>query len=1084
MTEDIEQGREAIRRCREFREAGKAEAALRSEFTSWLRRIFPAAEDQIWINHYSEGTEAATKIGKAGGATANRFIDNLVGSTTIEYEGDLRVPAKYWEGYGQVREHASGLIRAGVPVSQVRGMLSDTVAWHAYDIELAAGIEPASCTAADITLKEIDTLELTADDEATVKRLIAFVRKHLAREQSRPLLAEFLTIDLGLQSGACKRSAPPLHALVEEGREADPSIALATDLWSRFVDYLEGKSGTFRADAYVDEVYVCVLARLLSANVLAGQAVISDQAELSAILDGSYFRDRYQLANIVEQDYFGWLTRSAHIDKLAAIAAPIQHDLYAYDYSWRPEEDLFGRLMAELAHRSQRRLLGQEWTPAWLGRLLAERCIDNLPQGQQPRIIDMCCGSGSIIAEVLKAARSRFGLSDMAALHNVATGFDIDPLAVSLSKTTWVVTLANEIKTATAPIVIPVFHADSLFATTPVTPFVPFSGESETIELSLDGATVNIPAVLVEPTYRELFDRIVDWSYDEAIDAQAKGSSDHLTEHAARSFVSGAASASKLQLDTALETAISQAVHALVLRMAELAIAGRNGIWAFILRNTYRPGLLSGQFNGLVSNPPWLALSALADNPYKEMLTGRAGLYGIRPQGQSFLHLELGTTHLLHAVDRYLSIDAAIACLVPGTIFNGHHHEPFRQRKFLTSSRPVALEISEAWQVQPGTFKYPGAAVIGHKRAKAAGPDAVKIGGYVARESGLDAAEFSTRLLGERRSAWVLEKEGNPAAAASGVPVPPQGADLMPRTAVCIEILNDGGAEYRVDTPSRASSWAFTVKAAKELKDERFPGYVAPDFIHRMAQSENLLPFVLGDHVAPIAIPARRDDSGAWQFFDEAQIRGMGFTQTARRFRAINKKLKDVGKGKTLQERIDERYKLSKQEFGGSGNLILAGAGGKYICAACLAVVEAADLVIDQTLYWQIVPNEEQAWFVTGMLNSDAMTRAILPFNPRGAFGERHVHGLPYRLMPPFDASNEDHQRIAALAKQIAVIARTIVAGDEYLRDPNKSLSVRRRKLREQLGETEELKELEEICANVLGTTAPAKEEIGDAAPP
>ena len=133
--------------------------------------------------------------------------------------------------------------------------------------------------------------------------------------------------------------------------------------------------------------------------------------------------------------------------------------------------------------------------------------------------------------------------------------------------------------------------------------------------------------------------------------------------------------------------------------MAELAVAGRNGIWAFILRNTYRPGLLSGQFNGLVSNPPWLALSRLADNPYRGVLTGRAHIYGIRPAGQSFLHLELGTTHLLHAVDRYLSCGAVVACLVPGTVLNGHHHELFRQRKFLNAPRPVALEIKEVWQV-------------------------------------------------------------------------------------------------------------------------------------------------------------------------------------------------------------------------------------------------------------------------------------------------------------------------------------------------------------------------------------------------
>jgi hypothetical protein len=77
-----------------------------------------------------------------------------------------------------------------------------------------------------------------------------------------------------------------------------------------------------------------------------------------------------------------------------------------------------------------------------------------------------------------------------------------------------------------------------------------------------------------------------------------------------------------------------------------------------------------------------------------------------------------------------------------------------------------------------------------------------------------------------------------------------------------------------------------------------------------MAQSENLLQFVLGAHRAPIALPALRDADGNWQIYDEAEIRRMGFTQTARRFQTINEALTKVGQGKTLQQRIDDRGKL------------------------------------------------------------------------------------------------------------------------------------------------------------------------------
>ncbi len=1072
MSADLAQAAEAIRRCLELRQAGHSEAVLRGEFHSRLRLIFPDQSDEAWINHYGEGAEAGTRIGLAEGGVANRFIDNLVGSTAIEYESDLRIKAKREEGLLQVREHVSGLVRNGMPVSQVRGILSDTVDWYAFDVELVAGVDAAACTVEDITLVVIDELRLTAADPSSAARLAAFVRRHLAREQSRILAAALLTLDLGLDSAVYERSAGPFCTLVDDGRAADPSIRLATDLWSEFVDYLEGAAGRFRAEAYVDEAYLCVLARLLIANVLNGRAMSSGDGELKAILDGSFFRDRFQLANMVEQDYFGWLTDPAHIDRLVPIARHIQQDLYAYDFSQLPEEDLFGQLMAQLARHSQRKLLGQEWTPAWLGRRLTERCLDNLPAGQQPRIVDMCCGSGSILAEILKATRARYSLDGIAALRDVATGFDIDPLAVSLAKTAWVISLVDEIRATVSPIVIPVYHADSLFSVTPTTPALPFFDDAATVPISLDGETVGLPATLVRPEFRELFDRIIDWAYDEATSAQARGRADHLTEQGTVQFIDGAAAASGVCLSSELRQELGESVFALVRRMAELALSGRNGIWAFILRNTYRPGLLGGQFNGLVSNPPWLALSRLADNPYRDLLTDRARAYGLRPPGQSFLHLELGTTHLLHAADRYLSPGASVACLVPGTVFNGHHHELFRRREFLRAPRPVALDVGEVWQVEPGTFKYPGAAVVGRKRSGRAGLAEGEIRGFLATQDELASTDFSIRTLGDERTAWVLEKEGLPAAASAAPEIPQQGADLMPRIAVCIEVLSEAGREYRVNTPGPGSPWAFTVQRAKVLEGVRFHGHVAPEFIYRIAQSENLLPFVFGAHCAPVALPVLRASDGTLRVCDESEIRRIGLVETARRFQSINARLADVGNGASLQERIDVRRKLTQQVLGTEGYLVLAGAGGKHICAACVPLAGGTDLIVDQTLYWRVVPSAIEAWYCVGMLCSHAMTEAIRPFNPRGAFGERHIHALPYRLMPAFDPDNDTHQRIGDLARLIAREAQQIVAGNSYLRDPNNALTARRTRLRERLRATAAFTELDRYCSAVLGTTA------------
>jgi hypothetical protein len=430
----------------------------------------------------------------------------------------------------------------------------------------------------------------------------------------------------------------------------------------------------------------------------------------------------------------------------------------------------------------------------------------------------------------------------------------------------------------------------------------------------------------------------------------------------------------------------------------------------------------------------------------------------------------------------YLGPGASVACLVPGTVLNGNHHERLRQHEFLNSERPVPFDISEVWQVAPGTFKYPGAAFIGHKRAAVTGLPRASFTGVLATSAGLEPADFSIRNIGTARSAWQLEKGGSPAPGGGTGRLPQQGADLMPRTAVCVDIIQHTGPEYRVDTPTRTSRWGFTIKSAKEMAGERFPGHVAPRFIFSMAQSENLLPFVLGVHRAPLALPALRAVDGTWTILDESEIRRQGFTQSARRFAAINQKLKAVGQGKTLQERVDERGKLSKQVFGPDGFLILAGAGGKNICAACVPLTEAKGLVVDQTLYWRVVKDAPEAWFQVGMLNSVALTTATLPFNPKGDFSERHLHTLPYRLMPAYDPGNDDHNEIAELAEKIAALADTRCTTDSYLSDPAKALPARRRKLRAMLEKSPLLSQLEALAEAALGVAATPAESADDGA--
>jgi hypothetical protein len=320
MTADVAQAREAIRRCREHREASKVEAVLRSEFLSRLRLIFPAAHDESWINHYSTGTEAHTKVGKAGGKTADRFIDNLIGCTSIEYEADLRIPAKRAEGFAQVKDHATGLIRGGVAASQVRGILSDTVEWYAYDVALAATADPATCTPDDIVLSLVDELQLTADDDPSAERLIAFVRRHLAREQSRPLKADLLALDLGLDSGPYQRSAAPLLKLVSDGRAVAAALRPILESFAR-VSYPEW----FAPGALLGPFIGLCQQREGTPNEILS---VADRQELRALLDYAnlFHHDTnaaWQTAIINDHELLDFARRALRFTQAVAFSKPL-----------------------------------------------------------------------------------------------------------------------------------------------------------------------------------------------------------------------------------------------------------------------------------------------------------------------------------------------------------------------------------------------------------------------------------------------------------------------------------------------------------------------------------------------------------------------------------------------------------------------------------------------------------------------------------------------------------------------------------------------------------------------------------------
>ncbi len=1048
-------------------ELGSNEQVIRDHFTSWLYKIFPDAPS--WIAEHVRGGEAAVKTYTRERVTTG-FVDNLIGLTPVEYEANLLDSAKFAEGYSQVQKYCASLVNDQNDPSQIVGILSDTIRWHAYGLVIKP-VHGRSVEGADIELQEIESVDVSRAEDIDANHLIGFLLRHLQRLGSRPLNAFSIAHDLGFESSFCERHLAVLDETVSEAFSARPEYAkLIKELWCSFVSFAiaKGKAEAFDSAEYTRELYILTLGKLICANAIEGRPLVGSETEIAEILGGDFFRNR-GLENFVEYDYFGWLNGPGQFQpQLIIVAREIQLDLRAYDFTRPSGEDIFGPLMAQLSGRSQRILLGQEWTPTWLARALVRNTIQQLPHSVQPRFVDMCCGSGTMIFETIQQVKGRIEAENIVQerseridlLTKAVTGFDIDPLAVMLSKIEWVLAAKDWLQPfGSSRVIIPIYHADSLFAMTP------FSTDEEdqgrTITLHLAEHSLAIPRLLISGGWQSVFDMIVDRAY--ALAMQAGGPNLEKKEIEAIIDASIHYAPAKMSAEDKKELAVFLAT--LSEKIHVLNMEGRNGIWAFMLRNSYRPGLVAGQFNGLVSNPPWLALSKIAENPYTEALRVMAGAMGIRPEGPSFLHLEMSTIFLLRSVDRYLQDGAVVGCVVPETVLNGHQHNLFRVGAFAKVDRPIRFCVHEIWKVDEAAFKNRAAVLFG-KREMPTDNDPIP-GRFIYRNGSFEGLEFRRVSLGPR-TVWT----DRPAVTAADLFHPAdfeQGADIMPRRLFFHEVQPTRDTEF-VDLASieeGSSNLSFLVSDAKQSKDFLLfsPCVVHRKYLFSVLLSKLLSPFEMAEPVNAF-LPLKRGQAGEWSYVTEVELTTQAADATAMRaFTRIAQEIARldhnaaVSSFEGMWNRLNFRNKIGKQaSIRNDGFLVLTGAGGSDVCAAVVSLrdIPSDRLLIDQTLYWANVSTEEESLYLVGLLNSDAANDLIKAFQPRGQQGERHIHELAFGITPPFDSDQESHIEVVNLTRTLLQEYHSLIdskreaedAGFMQWFDPSKSLARRRSMLR------------------------------------
>jgi SAM-dependent methyltransferase len=551
---------------------------------------------------------------------------------------------------------------------------------------------------------------------ASVDRLLIFLRA-LARkrldgrgvaatfgpEGGSHLAAEFVSHLVSLLAGS---TLPPRASVLRaEWYRAFGSVyvqdaAKARDD-ARTLCQLYGVSPVAKLETllFAIQTYYALLMKLLAIEVLslqAGSFIRSQAAQLASTTEperrkilqdleaGDLFR-AYGIDNFLEADYFAWYldTWDADIDTLVRRVAQELGEFEPATSTLDPEavHDLLKVLYQYLVPKKIRHDLGEYYTPDWLADYVLDQAGFDGRLGS--RFLDPGCGSGTFLMRAILRIKARaaedFVPDDRVgrAILDTVVGFDLNPVAVLAARTNYLLALGTLIRKV-APVSLPVYLADSLLAPLPYSRLIsgPITAavSDHYVRLSSEGP-FNFPSELADADGLMLV-------------------TDEL-KAAIRSGIGADGFIDRIDHSRAImQPRTRRQLASLYEKVAALEAAGKNHIWATLLRNAFAPAF-AGRFDFVVGNPPWINWESLSDDYRKStrQLWALHGLFTLKGLDTLLGGSKRDLAMLFWAcgADYYLASGGVIAFLMPQTVLHTSPAGDGFRRFTLADSTPVGI---------------------------------------------------------------------------------------------------------------------------------------------------------------------------------------------------------------------------------------------------------------------------------------------------------------------------------------------------------------------------------------------------------
>ena len=874
----------------------------------------------------------------------------------------------------------------------------------------------------------------------------------VARKDIEPT-AEEIRNQFSPTSPLYEREIDTLRALYERFSGYE-TVAVKRRLWHDLLRTALGEvvEGNEFDDLFVRHTYLTMVVGMVVQATFGMDVSQIAENDPEDLLRGRQFAEATGLHGVVESDFFAWPIEVGATPLIRTIARRVAR----FDWS-SPPSDIAATLYQTVIPASERRQLGEYYTPRWLAKAIVKEIVTD-PLNQ--RVLDPSCGSGTFIAECvehfLKAAKQQkvpdTKIFEM--LRNAVTGIDVHPVATHLARAAWVIAarpaIARSVSTA---VTVPIYLGDSLQLRYQSRDM--FAAQNVTISVrDEDDTELLFPISLVNRA--ESFDQMM-------VDV-----ADYLE--------SGQDPKLALQDIAGLSDAELETLSATIDKLQDLHSKGRDHIWAYYTRNLVRPITLArNKVDVIVGNPPWITYNKTSDALREGLAQQGRHDYGIWTGGSFATQQDVASLFYVRCSDLYLRDGGIIGMVMPNSALIAGQYRKWRSGEWSArdKSRTLHVDFSAAipWdleRLEPNSF-FPNTSSVIFARRVGEDGTGTPLKGSVENWTGPAGSAQVKRTVS--KLADVSEGHLSPYAN-----IARNGATLYPRVLLLVdEISNPATVSvgHTITTKPRRGSYDKEPWRSLELpplhsntieQDHAFAAYLG----------ESVVPYATLDPLT-VVLPIKKG-SRRLERVENDQY-GIAMNSLGRRmrdrWREINRSWEQNRKpGNTtlLIDQIDHYGKLSSQlewqnDRGDYRLRVVYTKSGEPTAT----MVREDDAIIDNLLYWLRCSSLDEAYFLIATINSRALYDAVRPFMPKGQFGARDVHKHLWRLpIPEFDVADATHVAVSDAGRNAAVgVEREL--GNLRERYARLTVTIARREIRKWLRESVEGKKVEEVVGVLLG---------------